>query len=104
MSDIVIANDALKRFESGAVCDVQISGNAFMNCEESSIVIKPQVKKFVDTIHSNIKVENNLFVLKEACAVFAYACNGIIVKDNTFAGETNNEKVVLKECKNFDVE
>ena len=104
LSDIVIANDALRRFESGAVCDVQISGNAFMNCEESSIVIKPQVKKFVDTIHSNIKVENNLFVLKEACAVFAYACNGIIVKDNTFAGETNNEKVVLKECKNFDVE
>lgn len=104
MSDIVIANDASKRFESGAVCDVQISGNAFMNCEESSIVIKPQIKKFVDTIHENIKIENNLFVLKDACAVYAYACNGITVKDNTFAGETSNEKVILKDSINFDIE
>jgi hypothetical protein len=101
MSDIVIANDALKRFESGAVSDVEISGNAFMNCEESSIVIKPHLKKFVDSIHKNIKIDNNLFVLKDACAVFAYACDGLVVKDNTFAGNKVQEKVVLKDTINF---
>ena len=101
MSDIVIANDAVKRFESGAVCDVQISSNAFMNCEESSIVIKPQIKKYADSIHRNIKIENNLFVLKDACAVFASACDGITVRDNTFAGNDVQEKVVLKDTVNF---
>ena len=101
ISDIVIANDALKRFESGSVSDVEISGNAFMNCEESSIVIKPHIKKYVASIHKNIKIDNNLFVLKEACAVFAYACDGLEVKDNTFAGNENQEKVVLKDTINF---
>ena len=101
ISDIVIANDALKRFESGAVSDVEISGNAFMNCEESSIVIKPYIKKYVDSIHKNIKIDNNLFVLKDASAIFAYACDGLEVKDNTFAGNENQEKVVLKDTINF---
>ena len=101
MSDIVIENDALKRFESGAVSDVEISGNAFMNCEESSIVIKPHIKKYVASIHKNIKIDNNLFVLKEACAVFAYACDGLEVKDNTFAGNESQEKVVIKDTVNF---
>ena len=101
MSDIVIANDALKRFESGAVSDVEISGNAFMNCEESSIVIKPHLKKYVAPIHKNIKIDNNLFVLRDACAVFAYACDGLVVKDNTFAGNEKQEKVVLKDTINF---
>ena len=101
ISDIVIANDALKRFESGAVSDVEISGNAFMNCEESSIVIKPYIKKYVDSIHKNIKIDNNLFVLKDASAIFAYACDGLEVKDNTFAGNENQEKVVLKDIINF---
>ena len=101
ISDIVIANDALKRFESGAVSDVEISGIAFMNCEESSIVIKPYIKKYVDSIHKNIKIDNNLFVLKDASAIFAYACDGLEVKDNTFAGNENQEKVVLKDTINF---
>lgn len=101
ISDIVIANDALKRFESGSVSDVEISGNAFMNCEESSIVIKPYIKKYVDSIHKNIKIDNNLFVLKDASAIFAYACDGLEVKDNTFAGNENQEKVVLKDTINF---
>ena len=101
ISDIVIANDALKRFESGAVSDVEISGNAFMNCEESSIVIKSYIKKYVDSIHKNIKIDNNLFVLKDASAIFAYACDGLEVKDNTFAGNENQEKVVLKDTINF---
>ena len=101
ISDIVIANDALKRFESGAVSDVEISGNAFMNCEESSIVIKPYIKKYVDSIHKNIKLDNNLFVLKDASSIFAYACDGLEVKDNTFAGNEKQEKVVLKDTINF---
>ena len=91
----------MKRFESGAVSDVEISGNAFMNCEESSIVIKPYIKKYVDSIHKNIKIDNNLFVLKDASAIFAYACDGLEVKDNTFAGNENQEKVVLKDTINF---
>ena len=63
ISDIVIANDALKRFESGAVSDVEISGNAFMNCEENAILIKPENKKYAGPVFSNIIIENNLFII-----------------------------------------
>jgi hypothetical protein len=75
-----------------------------MNCEESSVVIKPQIKKYVDSIHRNINIENNLFILKKSCAVYAYACDNLVVKDNTFAGNVVQEKVVLKDTVNFQID
>ena len=45
-----------------------------------------------------------MFVLKDTCAVYAYACDGVTVKDNTFAGNDIQEKVVFKDTVNFEID
>lgn len=104
MDGVVVANDAIKRYESGVVCDAEIFGNAFMNCEGNSIVIKPEYKKYVSPIHRNIKIENNLFVINKDAAVEILGCEDVVIKGNTFAGNEFQKKVVLKDTINSNIE
>ncbi len=95
MSGIFISDDASTQFESGCVNDVAVRGNAFMNCEEDAILIKPENKKYNGPVHRNILIENNLLVLNNTHAVNASCSSDIILKGNTYAGNPKNNKLVV---------
>jgi diguanylate cyclase (GGDEF)-like protein len=57
MSGILISDDALNWYESGPVRSVMIRGNAFMNCEDSAILISPENRKFAGFVHENIFID-----------------------------------------------
>ena len=74
---------------------MEIRGNAFMNCDENAILIKPENKKYAGPIHKNILIENNLFVLNETHALNACCSSNIVMKSNTYAGNPKNGKWVI---------
>ncbi len=95
MSGILISDDAREWFESGCVSDVVIRGNAFMNCEEDAILIKPENQKYNGPVHRNILIENNLFVLNGTHAINASCSSDVVIKGNTYAGNPKNDKYVV---------
>lgn len=95
MSGILISGDASNRYESGCVSDVEIRGNAFMNCEENAILIKPENKKYKGPVHRKILIENNLFVLNDTYALNARCSTDIVMRGNTYAGVPKNKKLVV---------
>lgn len=97
MSGILISDDAESWYESGYVTDAVIKGNAFMNCGENAILIKPEIKKYAGPVHKNILIENNLFVLNETHALNAAYCDNIVMQGNTYAGKAKNGKWVVAE-------
>ena len=80
MSGIYVSNDALTWHESGRVKSMMIRGNAFMNCEENSILILPENRRFQGFVHENIYIENNLFVLNGIPALNVNSTKNIIMK------------------------
>lgn len=102
MSGVLISDDAKEWFECGCVKDVVIRGNAFMNCEEDAILIKPENKKYNGPVHRNILIENNLFVLNNTHAVNVSCSSDVVIKGNTYAGNPkNNKKIVAKKVENL---
>ncbi len=98
---VLIANDASDWYESGPVQDVVISGNAFMNCEDSAVLVKPEIKKYAGAVHRNVVIENNLFVLNNIYALDATATDGIIMRGNMYKGRAKNGKWInTKLCNN----
>ena len=95
MSGVLISDDAKEWFESGCVNDVVIRGNAFMNCEEDAILIKPENRKYDGPIHRNILIENNLFVLNDTHALNVSCSSDIVLKGNTYAGNPKNNKYIV---------
>lgn len=94
MSGILISDDANYWYESGPVRDVTIRGNAFMNCEENAILIKPEIKKYQGSVHKNILIENNLFVLNNTHALNVSCTENVIMRGNTYAGTPKYNKWV----------
>ena len=102
MSGVLISDDAEKWFESGCVNDVVIRGNAFMNCEEDAILVKPENKKYNGPVHRNILIENNLFVLNNTHAVNVSCSSDVTLRGNTYAGTPKDNKwVVADRVDNF---
>lgn len=102
MSGVLISDDATDWYESGCVRDVVIRGNAFMNCEEDAILIKPENSKYNGPVHSNILIENNLFVLNNTHAVNISDSSDIVIKGNTYAGiPKDNKWIVANNVKNL---
>ncbi len=95
MSGVLISDDASNWYESSCVRDVVIRGNAFMNCEDDAILIKPENKKYNGPVHKNILIENNLFVLNNTRAVNISDSADIVVRDNTYAGSAKNNKKII---------
>ena len=95
MSGVSISDDAKEWFESGCVNDVVIRGNAFMNCEEDAILIKPENQKYEGPVHRNILIENNLFVLKNTHAVNVSCSSDVVLRGNTYAGDPKNNKWIV---------
>lgn len=94
MSGILISNDASSWYESGPVRDVVIRGNAFMNCEENAILIKPENRKFAGPVHKNIVIENNLFIINNTYALNVSDSSDIVMRDNVYKGRPANYRWV----------
>lgn len=102
MSGIYISGDASSWFESGAVTDVTIRGNAFMNCDDNAVLIAPEIKKYGGAVHKSFLIENNFFLLNNTHAVNALACESIVLKNNIYKGKAKyNKPVITKNVNNL---
>jgi hypothetical protein len=102
---VLVANDTTEKFLGGCVCDMVVNGNAFMNCEDSAIAIKPDVRKHTEQIHKNITIENNLFVLNNIHALEAISCADVTMKNNVYKGKALNGKwIVSKNTEEIDAD
>lgn len=90
MHAILIENDASGWYESGAVTDLTIRNNEFIECGFNSapdnyvISINPQDKEVVPGyyVHRNIKIENNTFKVYDAPLLTARSTRGLIFANN----------------------
>ncbi len=96
-SGVLISDDANYWYESGCVRDVTIRGNAFMNCDENAILIKPEVAKYAGPVHRNILIENNLFVLNNTHALNVSGAENVVMRGNTYAGKPLYNKWVVSD-------
>lgn len=95
MSGIYISGDASSWYESGAVTDVTIRRNAFMNCADNAILIAPEIKKYAGPVHKSFLIENNFFLLESSHALNANACKEIVLKNNIYKGKAKYNKPVI---------
>lgn len=90
MHAILIENDASGWYESGAVTDLTIRNNQFIECGFNSapdnyiISINPQDKEPLSGyyVHRNIRIENNLFKVYDSPLLSARSTNGLTFKNN----------------------
>jgi hypothetical protein len=87
MSGILIDADARGWYESGGVRDVTIRRNRFLRCGEPVIRIDPRNTAPNNTVHQNIRIEDNEFVLRGSTAVKARSTKGLRVTGNTIRSE-----------------
>jgi hypothetical protein len=83
MSAILLEDDARGWFESGCVRDMTIRGNRFVRCGEPVIHINPQNSVANDSVHRNIRITDNEFVLRGATSVKARSTAGLRICGNT---------------------
>lgn len=84
MSGILIADDARSWFESGMARDVVIRNNNFIECNGPVILIAPENKEHKGYVHSNIRIDNNRFLLNGTDAISAKSVDGLQIKNNLF--------------------
>jgi hypothetical protein len=85
MHAILIADDALSWYESGAVRDVTIRRNRFIGCGYNSapddyvIAIAPENRKVVAGVfvHHNIRIEDNEFDTRDGLLLTARSVEGL---------------------------
>ncbi len=82
MSAILVAGDARSWFESGGVRDMTVRNNRFINCGEPVVSINPDNSDSNDSIHRNIRIENNRFDLAGRVSVKASGTTGLRVTGN----------------------
>ena len=91
----MIGDDVTETYEGGPVRDVAIRGNAFMNCEESAILVKPGIRKYVAPVHKNILIESNLFIINNIYALAVFGGEDIVMKDNVYRGHPRSGSWVV---------
>jgi len=90
MHAILIANDASSWYESGAVSDVTIKGNQFIECGYNQVPnnyvinIWPENHESVSNyyVHKNIVIENNVFKPFDTPILKANSIKGLVFKNN----------------------
>jgi hypothetical protein len=117
MHAILIANDASGWFESGAVQDVTIRNNSFIECGYNSapgnyvIAIAPENHVVLPDfrVHSNIRIENNLFKVYDYPLLTARSTENLVFSGNTVLwtdfmdkGEKRSE-FVLTACEKVQI-
>jgi hypothetical protein len=87
MSAILIEDDAQGWYESGCVRDMTITGNRFVRCAEPVINVNPRNSVANDSVHQNIRIKDNEFILRRSTAVRAKSTKGLTVTGNTIYSE-----------------
>lgn len=82
MSAILIENDAEGWFESGCVRDMTIRRKRFVRCGEPVVNINPRNSAPNDSVHQNIRIQDNEFILRGATAIKARSTTGLRVTGN----------------------
>lgn len=88
MPSVLIADDARSWYESGAVRDVTIRGNRFIQCAGPVICVAPEVKRFEGTVHQGITVEDNAFTGCTGAQLKASATRNIVFRRNSLPAFT----------------
>ncbi len=91
MSAILLEDDAQGWYESGCVRDMAIRGNRFIRCGEPVVHINPRNTVANNSVHRNIRIENNEFVLRGVSAVKAGSTSGLRVAGNTVRSATESD-------------
>jgi len=96
MGAILLGIDANNWYESGFVRDMTIRNNKFISCAEPVIQIEPRNKKANNSVHQNISIENNKFLLRNKLIFKAKSAKNISVVGNTIFSEKklNNALIV----------
>jgi len=106
MSAILLEDDARGWYESGCVRDMTIRGNQFIRCAEPAININPQNNVANDSVHRNIRIEGNDFVLRNSLMVRAKSTSNLRIWGNAIyaASELNEEQgVQTSDCSNVEI-
>jgi hypothetical protein len=80
---INVESDSSNWFESGCVRDMTIRDNRFEECGREAILISPRYAVPNSSVHQNIRITGNTFVLPEGgSAVNACGVEGLTITDN----------------------
>lgn len=118
---ILLCGDCNGWYETGACTDVLIRNNAFINCltspfqfTEAVVSICPEIPELDKQrrpLHSNVRIEGNVFVGFDRPLVFAKSVDGLTVRGNTFVKSAayapfhwHKEWLILRNCANVSAE
>ena len=114
MYAILIADDALSWFESGAVRDVTIRRNRFIGCgyntapDDYVIAVAPENRKIVAGafVHHNIRIEDNEFDTRDGLLLTARSVDGLTFLHNRVVvqGETRRSPFRIADCANVQLQ
>ena len=96
MNAILCDADASSWFESGCIRDMTIRSNKFINCAEPVIKITPRNTAANDSVHQNIRVQDNEFILRGKSILFAKSTKGLTITGNKIYSqhELNDESAI----------
>ncbi len=104
MGAILLGIDANDWCESGYVKDMVIQKNKFINCAEPVIQIAPNNSKPNNSIHQNIRVENNEFTLRNSLIMrMKSAKNVSIIRNTIYAEKILNDKLSIQKSNSVDI-
>ena len=107
MSAILIADDGQSWYESGAVRDVTISNNRFIDCASPIIYISPENSIFDGPVHSGIKIYDNEFIYSKntdvPILVQAKSVEELSIRNNRTAN-CPEYQITLTGCTSVDIE
>ncbi len=92
---------------SHCVRDMAIRGNRFVRCGEPVVHINPRNTVANDSVHRNIRIENNQFVLRGATSVRAKSTKGLRAAGNTiYSGRVaeGGHSVQISDCADVLIE
>lgn len=87
MSAILLEDDARGWFESGCIRDMTIRKNKFVRCAEPVVNINPRNSVPNDSVHQNIRVLDNKFILRGKSVLRAKSTKGLTISGNRIFSE-----------------
>ena len=106
MSAILIGSDAKNWYESGPVRDMTVRNNTFLYCAEPVINIDPENCVPNDSVHQNIRIEDNTFILRHMSTIRAKSTRGLcIIANTTYAGQDLDDQtaIITDDCTDIQI-
>ena len=99
----ILVRDLLRYwFESGAVADMLIEGNTFVNTPQAgggyAINIGSTRNEASEILHRNIVIRGNRIVSPNTHAIVASRVDGLVIQGNTFEGGTHETLLNITNC------